>query len=72
MGKISWEKNGKIYAKFTRMFNEYGMGEDLLFPIRINDSPTGTLETNLGSYLVKVHEFRTTQVQIRVEVNKDG
>ena len=73
MGKITfWDKNGDKFTKFTRMFNEYGLGEELLFPIKINDSSTGNLVTNLATYLVKFKEFKKTQVEIRVVNKKDG
>ena len=45
-------------AKFTRELNTYGfdgngVGEELLFPIRLNEQSGGNKETNLATYLVK-------------------
>ena len=56
-------------SKFTRELNTYGfgangMGEDLLFPIRLNDESGGNQETNLATYLVKYKEFKKSDVKI--------
>ena len=77
MGKVTYHQtkwNGTVIklTKFTRMFNVYGIGEELLFPIKINQSPSGNLETNLATYLIKFKEFKKTQVEIKLENNKDG
>ena len=77
MGKITYQKpklDGTVMevAMFTRMFNVYGIGEELLFPIKINQSPSGNLETNLATYLIKFKEFKKTQVGVKLENNKDG
>ena len=50
-------------AKFTRELNTYGFdqngsGEELLFPIRLNESSGGNQETNLATYLVKYKNSR--------------
>ena len=74
MGKNTfWNQEEECeIVKFTRMFNEYGMGEELLFPIKLNQSPTGNLETNLATYLINFKEFKKSQVEIKLEINKDG
>ena len=56
-------------TKFTRELNTYGfdengIGEELLFPIRLNDKSGGNQETNLAIYLIKYKEFEKTYVKI--------
>ena len=56
-------------TKFTRELNTYGfdgngIGEELLFPIRLNEPSGGNQETNLATYLVKYMEFEKTFVTI--------
>ena len=63
--------------KFTRELNTYGfdengMGEELLFPIRLNDESGGNQETNLATYLVRYKEFEKTFVKIIVINGKEG
>ena len=63
--------------KFTREVNTYGfdengIGEELLFPIQLNDSSGGNHETNLATYLVKYKEFRKTCVKIQRDADKEG
>ena len=57
-------------TKFTRELNTYGfdengIGEELLFPIRLNEPSGGNQETNLATYLVKYMEFEKTFVTIK-------
>ena len=57
-------------TKFTRELNTYGfdkseIGEELLFPIRLNGASGGNQETNLATYLVKYMEFEKTFVTIK-------
>ena len=57
-------------TKFSREMNTYGFdengfGEELLFPIRLNETYGGNQETNLATYLVKFMEFDKTCVQIQ-------
>ena len=56
-------------TKFTRQLNVYGIGEELLFPIRLND---GKSETNLGTYLVKTKGFEKKSVKITENAGKVG
>lgn len=56
-------------TKFTRQFNVYGIGEELLFPIRLNDGKT---ETDLATYLVNTKEFEKTLVKISDDAGQDG
>ena len=63
-------------AKFTRELNTYGFdqngsGEELLFPIRLNESSGGNQETNLATYLVKYKEFERSCVKIKVDAGKE-
>ena len=56
--KFTWELN-------TYGFDEIGIGEELLFPIRLNGSSGGNQETNLATYLLKYMEFEKTFVTIK-------
>ena len=63
-------------TKFTRELNTYGLdrdgiGEELLFPIRLNEPSGGNQETNLATYLVKYIEFAKTCVIIRKKADKE-
>ena len=56
-------------TKFTRELNTYGfdnngMGEELLFPVRLNGKQSSNKETTLGTYLVKYKEFKKKTVKI--------
>ena len=62
--------------KFTRELNTYGIdengiGEELLFPIRLNEASGGNQETNLATYLVKFREFEKTHIKIKNDVGKE-
>ena len=75
-----WNRN--VYpecenTKFTRElntygFDEYGIGEELLFPIRLNGKPGENQETNLATYLVKYKEFEKNDVKITKVQDKEG
>ena len=54
-------------TKFSREFNTYGVGEELLHPVQINDSSIGQPqpETNLGTYLINFQEFQKSNVEVR-------
>ena len=57
-------------TKFTQEFNTYGFdenekGEELLFPIRLNEPSGGNQGTNLATYLLKFMEFEKTSVTIK-------
>ena len=63
-------------TKFTRELNTYGfdanrIGEELLFPIRLNGLPGENQETNLATYLVKYMEFERTFVKIKKVNDKE-
>ena len=66
-----WNKYEKCEnTKFTRELNTYGFdengkGEELLFPIRLNEPSGGNQGTNLATYLVKFMEFEKTSVTIK-------
>ena len=66
-----WTKyENRENTKFTRELNTYGfdengIGEELLFPIRLNDPSGGNQETNLATYLVKYKEFEKNSVKIK-------
>ena len=67
------EENDEIpnceVTKFTRQLNVYGMKEELLFPIRLND---GKSETILATYLVKTKGLEKTTVKITENVKQEG
>ena len=52
-------------TRFTREMNTYGIGEELLFCIRLNEPSAGNQETDLATYLVKFMEFEKTSVKIK-------
>ena len=59
-GKSQYGKKCEM-TKFTRELNTYGVdengiGEELLFPIRLNSKPGENQETNLATYLIKYKE----------------
>ena len=68
--------NSNGNTKFTRELNTYGfdengIGEELLFPIRLNEPSGGNQETNLATYLVKYMEFEKTCVRIKKDADKE-
>ena len=63
-------------TKFTLELNTYGFdkngfGEELLFPIRLNEPSGRNQETNLATYLVKFMEFEKTFVKIKNDAGKE-
>ena len=58
--------------KFSREFNTYGVGEELLYPVEMNDSSIGQRqpETNLATYLIHFQEFQKSNVEVRKNGNK--
>ena len=65
------------YTKFTRELNTYGVdengiGEELLFPIRVNGKPGENQETSLATYLIKYKEFEKNDVKITKVQDKEG
>ena len=66
---------GERKTKFTRELNTYGfdkkgMGEELLFPIRLNGEPGENKETNLATYLIKYKEFEKADASADVKITK--
>ena len=72
-----WNNDDKCEnTKFTRELNTYGfdengIGDELLFPIRLNDPSGGNQETNLATYLVKYMEFEKNSVIIKKANDKE-
>ena len=64
--------NGTEITKFSREFNTYGVGEELLHPIQMNDSSIGQPQpdTNLTTYLINFQEFQKSNVEIKKIGNK--
>ena len=65
-----------VNTKFTRELNTYGfdgngIGDELLFPIRLNEPSGGNQETYLATYLVKYMEFEKTSVKIKKVNDKE-
>ena len=65
------------HTRFTRELNTYGfdengIGEELLFPIRFNDGSGENQETNLATYLIKYKEFEKNEVKITKLQDKEG
>ena len=69
---ITRESDGREMTSFSREFNTYGVGEELLHPVQINDSSIGQPqpETNLATYLINFQEFQKSNVEIRKNGNK--
>ena len=65
-------ENGTEITKFSREFNTYGVGEELLHPVQVNDSLIGQPqpETNLATYLINFQEFQKLNVEIKRNGNK--
>ena len=73
MGKyIITKEDGCERTKFSREFNTYGVGEELLYPVQMNDSSIGQPqpETNLATYLINFKEFQQSNVEIKKSGNK--
>ena len=68
---ISRENNYRESSRYTREYNTYGVREELLFPIEMNDSFLGQPQpdANLATYLIKFKEFKKSNV--RIEKNGD-
>ena len=72
MVKYTVEGSQGDLVKFTRELNVYGVDEELLYPIKLNDCSRGSSETNLATYLVKYKEFQKTSVKVVKSENEDG
>ena len=72
MVKYTVEGSQGDLVKFTRELNVYGVDEELLYPIKLNDCSRGSSETNLATYLVKHKEFQKTSVKVVKSENEDG
>ena len=51
-----------------RQLNVHGIGEELLFPITLNDKKA---ETNLATYLIKTKRFEKSDVKITENAGKE-
>ena len=64
---IIFSKFGSIEtSKYTHEYNTYGVREELLYPIKMNDSSLGQPQpgTNLATYLMNFKEFEKPNVRI--------
>ena len=63
---------GREASWYSREFNTYGVGEELLYPIEMNDSDLGQPQpdTNLATYLIKLKEFQKSTVEIEKNASK--
>ena len=59
-------------SKYTREYNTYGVREELLYPIKMNDSSLGQPQpdTNLATYLINCKEFRKSNIKIQKNGSK--
>ena len=59
-------------SKYTREYNTYGLREELLYPIKMNDSPLGQPQpdANLATYLIHLKEFQKSNVRIEKNGSK--
>ena len=66
------EEYGREITRFSREFNTYGVGEELLHPVQMNDSSIGQPqpEPNLATYLINFQEFQKSNVEVRKNGNK--
>ena len=69
------EDDGTEKTKFSREFNTYGVGEEVLYPIEMNDLWIDNRlvpqpDTNLATYLINFKEFKKSNVQVRKNGNK--
>ena len=76
MVKFTVNNYNREVTKFTRELNTYGfdgngIGEELLFPIRLNEPSGGNQETNLATYLIKYKEFAKPCVIIKKDADKE-
>ena len=59
-------------SRYTREYNTYGEREDLLYPIKMNDSFLGKpqQDANLATYVIKFKEFKGPNVKIEKNGSK--
>ena len=59
-------------SMYTHEFNTYGVREELLYPIGMNDSSLGQPQpdANLVTYLIKFKEFQKSNVRIEKNGSK--
>ena len=70
---LIWSTVHEDTTKYSREFNTYGVGEELLYPIEMNESFLGQPQpdTNLATYLIKFKEFQKSTVEIKKNACKD-
>ena len=59
-------------SRYTREYNTYGVREELLYPIEMNDSLLGQPQpdANLATYLINLKEFQKSNVKIQKNGSK--
>ena len=59
-------------SRYTREYNTYGVREELLYPIKMNDSSLGQPQpdANLATYLINCKEFRKSNIRIQKNGSK--
>ena len=70
---IIFSKFGSIEtSKYTHEYNTYGVREELLYPIKMNDSSIGQPQPDayLASYLVNFKEFEKSNIRIEKNGSK--
>ena len=68
---ISRDYGGET-SKYTREYNTYGVREELLYPIEMNDSSLKQPQpdANLATYLIKFQLFKKSNVRIKKNGSK--
>ena len=59
-------------SKYTREYNTYGVTEEILYPVQMNNSSLGQSQpdTNLATYLIVFKEFEKSNVIIEKNGDK--
>ena len=72
MVKFIFSTNFGETSKYTREYNTYGEREELLYPIKMNESSLGQPQpdANLATYLINLKEFQKSNVRIEKNGSK--
>ena len=72
MVKFIISRYGCETSKYTREYNTYGVREELLYPIKMNDSSLGQPQpdANMATYLINLKEFQKSTVKIKKNGSK--
>ena len=75
MVKFIISTDGYETSKYTREYNTYGVGEELLYPIEMNVSCIGQEQVeqpdaNMATYLINYQGFQKSNVVIKKKESK--